>query len=266
MNRYAYALGAALLVVVVLLGGVYLTSAAGSTSVLGVALSAPAQQVTPTPYTQPWQGHDDGMGRGGMMGGGMGGTMGGMMGGPYAASAKPIAMADAVRIADRMLQNAGDPHLTFDEIEGYANNFYVPVRERSTGSYAYAWVIDRYGGTVTPEMGPNMMWNAKYGMMGGGDGGHGHMMGPHGQANGQATPTANTPVTADQARAAAQQFLDGYLPGTRAGDAADFYGFRTFDVNREGRQIGMISVNGYTGAVWYHAWHGDFLEEWERTP
>jgi hypothetical protein len=23
--------------------------------------------------------------------------------------------------------------------------------------------------------------------------------------------------------------------------------------------IGMVSVNGYTGALWYHWWHGRFL-------
>ncbi len=22
---------------------------------------------------------------------------------------------------------------------------------------------------------------------------------------------------------------------------------------------GMLSVNGYTGQVWYHAWHGGFI-------
>lgn len=23
----------------------------------------------------------------------------------------------------------------------------------------------------------------------------------------------------------------------------------------------MLSVNGYTGAVWYHNWHGQFIQE-----
>ncbi len=78
------------------------------------------------------------------------------------------------------------------------------------------------------------------------------------------TPTVDTPIGADQAKTLAQQFLDGFLPGTKVGDTDAFYGFRTIDVDRDGQQVGMISVNGYTGAVWYHTWHGEFIGRWER--
>jgi hypothetical protein len=41
------------------------------------------------------------------------------------------------------------------------------------------------------------------------------------------------------------------------------YGYFTFDVLRDGRPVGMLSVNAYTGQVWYHGWHGAFVREKE---
>ncbi|MCS7235705.1 MAG: hypothetical protein RMM30_06995 [Armatimonadota bacterium] len=35
------------------------------------------------------------------------------------------------------------------------------------------------------------------------------------------------------------------------------------DVEREGKVFGMLSVNAYTGQVWYHTWHGAFVGEKE---
>ena len=26
------------------------------------------------------------------------------------------------------------------------------------------------------------------------------------------------------------------------------------------KETGMLSVNGYTGQVWYHTWHGPFVQ------
>jgi hypothetical protein len=36
-------------------------------------------------------------------------------------------------------------------------------------------------------------------------------------------------------------------------------GYYTLDVNRDDQPVGMLSVNGYTGAVWPHTWHGKLL-------
>ena len=48
-----------------------------------------------------------------------------------------------------------------------------------------------------------------------------------------------------------------------AGDADSFYGYYHFDVIRGGRQVGMLSVNAGSGQVWYHTWHGEFIEKRE---
>jgi len=42
-------------------------------------------------------------------------------------------------------------------------------------------------------------------------------------------------------------------------EADRFYGYYTLHVLKDGQIYGMLSVNGYTGQVWYHSWHGPFL-------
>jgi hypothetical protein len=82
----------------------------------------------------------------------------------------------------------------------------------------------------------------------------------HGRFWFNTSPTQNS-VTPAQARQNAQQYLDAYLPGTKVAEDADaFYGYYTIHVLRDGKEIGMLSVNGYTGAVWYHTWHGTFVQ------
>ena len=103
-------------------------------------------------------------------------------------------------------------------------------------------------GLVMPEPGPNIMWNTKYGVMGG-------MMGVYRQS-----PTSNMTVTPGQAKAIAQQYLDTNFSGTSAGDVDTFYGYYNVDVLSNGNTFGMLSVNGYNGQVWYHSWHGTYVQ------
>ena len=42
-----------------------------------------------------------------------------------------------------------------------------------------------------------------------------------------------------------------------------FPGYYTLDTTRNGKTVGMLSVNARTGAVWHHGWHGRFLGEQE---
>jgi hypothetical protein len=211
---------------------------------------------------------------GGMMGGMMGGyqygysaqpNLGtqsggrGCMGSRYAAPASPtnaasspITINTAVTIAKNYAASLNNPDLAVDEVEEYTQNFYVLYYEKSTGNGAFEMLIDKYTGSIYPEMGPNMMWNTKYGMMSGG------MMGWQ-----QGTPTTAMPVTIDQAKANAQQFLNANYPGTTVGDGDTFYGYYHFDVLSSGNTYGMLSVNGYTGQVWYHTWHGTFIQQVE---
>jgi hypothetical protein len=220
------------------------------------------------------------LGQGGMPSEGMGGMMGGMgmMGGPFSPSARPITMDRAIRILRAWPAAHNLDGLVLDEVEAYTQNFYGQFTERATGRGAIQVLVDRYSGRAMPEMGPNMMWNTKYGrammqdMMGGMGmmGGGGMMMGGQGMMGGgmmQGTPATPQPgaapaagqISEAQARRDANQFLGGYLPGATVGDGDTFYGYYHFDVMGGGRQVGMLSVNATTGQVWYHTWHGEFL-------
>ncbi|OGO04716.1 MAG: hypothetical protein A2Y91_04315 [Chloroflexi bacterium RBG_13_54_8] len=185
----------------------------------------------------------------GMMGSGMGP---GMMGGGWGnynpnPNAKPITIDEAADAVQGYI-NAYGGKLVLTEVMDFAWNYYAEVEERDTGIHAMELLIDKYTGRVSPEMGPNMMWNTKYSPMGG-------MMGNYGGG----TPTANMPVSADQAKILAQQYLDTNLPGLTVAEADTFYGYYTLHTLQNGQVDGMLGVNGYTGAVWYHTWHGSFL-------
>jgi hypothetical protein len=129
----------------------------------------------------------------------------------------------------------------------FSQNFYVQVKEKDSGLKAFELLVDPYTGSVQPEPGPNMMWNTKYGHMA-------QWSGVSGQ------PVTEMTVTPAQAREFAQNFLDTRLPGVTVADEAEtFPGYYTIHTLRDGQIQGMLSVNGYTGQVWYHQWHGDFL-------
>ncbi len=196
------------------------------------------QAITPTvPY---------GYGRGGMMGGF--GMMGGL-GYGYAPNAKLITLDQAITTAQSYVASFNNADLKLVEVEEYAWNFYGVVQEKSTGSNAFQIIVDKYSGAPYPEIGPNMMWNTKYSPMA-------FMMGGwFNQASSKMT------ITLEQARANAAQYLKTNLPSTTIEDTGGdtFYGYYNFDVLQNGKTYGMLSVNGYTGAVWYHTWHGDFV-------
>jgi hypothetical protein len=182
---------------------------------------------------------------------GMGGCRGrtGYAGITAPTTGTPITIDTAVGIAQNYVASLSNKDLAIDEVEEYTQNFYVLVKEKSTGLGAFEMLIDKYTGAIAPEMGPNMMWNTKYGMMSGG------MMGWT-----AGTTTGPMTVTVDQAKAYAQQFLTANYPGTTVGGIDTFYGYYHVDVLSAGNTYGMLSVNGYTGQVWYHTWHGAFIQ------
>jgi hypothetical protein len=160
-----------------------------------------------------------------------------------------ITLDQAAESARQYLAAYGDQDLALTEVMEFSDNFYAEVKEQSTGVHAFELLIDRYTGAVYPEPGPNMMWNTRYGHMGG-------MMGGGGRR--QAGPM---PVNPELAREIAQGWLDKFLPGMSAAQQADtFYGYYTIHIMKDGQVYGMLSVNGYTGDVWYHTWHGDFIQ------
>lgn len=193
---------------------------------------------------------------GGMMGRVFNGFSGMMRGfgynAPYTYNGATLNITTASTIAQNYVTSTGNPDLKVKQIEEYQANYYVQVNEKSTGNGAFELLINKYTGSIYPEMGPNMMWNTKYGTMR-----SGILGGIYG------TPTATMPVTAAQATTDAQQYLTSNIPAATTGDVSTFYGYYTIEVLNGTTPYGMLSVNGYTGAVWFHTWHGAFVQELE---
>ncbi len=239
-------------------------------------------------------------GNGGMMGGngGMMGMMnmmgnysgnnsraygpGGMMGeyGYNNTNLTPLTVDQAKAAAEKYLANLDNSDLEITEVMIFDNNAYVVVKEASTGNGAFELLVDSGSELAYPEHGPNMMWNLKYGglnhqymmgnngdMMGmmGGNGGMMTMMGGSGwDSTIPADVSAEMTVTPEQAIEYAQKYIDTNISGaTAATDVIKFYGYYTLDFEKDGKVAGMLSVNGYSGQVFLHAWHGTFIEESE---
>ncbi len=153
----------------------------------------------------------------------------GMMGGfGYSdTSSTPLTVDQAYQAAGAYLAKLNIPDLKVAEVMVFDNSAYVRVVEQSTGIGAFELLVDPATLTVTPEHGPNMMWNLKYSafnhqymmggrnrMMGGGNGMMGGGNGTTGLPSLNTTPpavSAEMSVTAAQALQSAQQYLElGY--------------------------------------------------------
>jgi hypothetical protein len=197
------------------------------------------------------------------------GMMGGLYQQPQNQSSSPISLDQAKTIAQQYLSSTQNPNLAVKEIMEFQYNFYIIYYEKDTGIGAFEMLIwkqvpspgmmgggmgmggQMMVGVIAPEPGPNMMWNTKYSVMGQG------MIGNRNQ------PTTTMTITKDKALQAAQTYLDTNLNGAKVEDATQFYGYYTIDYTVNGKIAGMLSVNGYTGQVWYHSWHGAFVQEIE---
>lgn len=210
----------------------------------------------------------------GMMGnffssdGGFTGMMGGGMmvnpNSPFYTAPQPLTLDEATTTLEAYLAALDDTNLASEDIMIFDNHAYAQIVERDSGTGVMEVLIDPTTKAVYPEMGPNMMWNQKYGMMSG-FGRYGMMSMMGGLNNGMMGKTdspAELTVTPAQAVETAQSYLDTNFSdkGLTVDDQADpFYGYYTLHVNQEGETVGMLSVNGFTGAVWPHTWHGQLL-------
>ncbi len=174
---------------------------------------------------------------------GSGPARGALMGGTDAEIDGVLSPERARALGQSYLARYGND-LEIDEVMEFRKGFYLRTGERDTGRYALELLVLRRG-RVIPEPGPNMMWNLRYGGMG---------------ISCYRSTGEEMPVSPEEALTIAQEYLDQTMSGaTVAPKAAAFYGYYTIHVLRDGRIVGMLSVNGYSGRVWYHSWHGEFV-------
>lgn len=180
-----------------------------------------------------------------------------------APATQPLTEEQARQAADDYLQSLGLSNLSIAEVMIFDNHAYVAVKETDSGMGAFELLVDPVSKVAYPEPGPNMMWNLKYGAIN-----HSRMMGGRGPrmmwwAQGTPSPadvSAEMPVSQEEAAKVAQEYLDKYVPGAKVEPSAlAFYGYYTFDYEKDGKIVGMLSVNGFDKAVFLHTWHGNFI-------
>ena len=68
-------------------------------------------------------------------------------------------------------------------------------------------------------------------------------------------------LSEEDAYEAAQLYLSRSDSGLEADQhVAAYYGYYTLHTLQDGQIVGiMLSVNGFTGEVWPHTWHGTYL-------
>ena len=144
-----------------------------------------------------------------------------------------------------------DEDLEVGEIMIFDNHAYAQIIESATGIGAMEVLMDPQTLEIYPERGPNMMWNLKYNSMHGGG-----MMGNASNWDG----IGEMSVSPEEAVELAQAYLDRSSSGLSADEHADlFYGYYTIHTLGDGEVVGMLSVDGDSGQVFPHTWHGDLL-------
>jgi hypothetical protein len=160
---------------------------------------------------------------------------------------KSYTFDEVKKASEKYLSDLGLKDIEIKEIMEFSNNFYIETVEGSTGIGAIELLLDKADGRIFPEFGPNMMWNLKYGM--------------HGDSN-LGKNKLNIKISEKDSISIANNYLTKISQNEVAkNEAQEFYGYYTLDtVNKDGIGVGMLSVNGFTGQVWYHKWHGTFIE------
>jgi hypothetical protein len=188
-------------------------------------------------------------------------------GGPAAANVEPLTVESTTQAVQTFLDALGKDNLALGEIMVFDNHAYAVIEDTTTGQGAFEVLVDPVRQVVHLEFGPSMMWNTTYGMHGtdpinprGMMGGR-SMMGGLGNVGPVTVPDTASALTEAEAREKAVAYLEQAYPGqTLSATAEAFPGYFTFDVETDGAPVGMLSVNISTGQVWYHTWHGAFVE------
>ena len=136
-----------------------------------------------------------------------------------------------------------------DEIIKFRNGWEIEVLD-AQGAVVFEFIVDPSNGNVFPEMGPNMMWNTRFGMGGQGMIGGG-MMGQWGRVR------AGTPfsISEEQARDIVQDYIEKNNLNADIEEVEIHPGYWEMHLVPDGLLLWQIDVNGYTGAVWLETWH-----------
>lgn len=143
---------------------------------------------------------------------------------------------------------SGVKGIKLEEMIEFDDSFEAEYKESKTGIGAFEIIIDKSSGTVLPEMGPNMMWNTKYGMTNRFRG-----FGLRGKTNNKLS------ISIDQAKSIASNYVKSNGIDMSVGQPEVWYGYYEFHLLKGNKPGAQIDVNGLNGDVWYEDWHGPIL-------
>ena len=172
----------------------------------------------------------------------------GMMGGGYDAKSLGVDLtngevttADQVVAITKAYTQKTNQDVIVGELHEFANGFEVELKEGATGAKAYEVLVYKKGGQIITEMGPNIMWNTKYGPMNWGN-------------------TGAVTVSEEQAAKSAQEFVTKMGQGYSIGKPELVPGYYEFMIQKDGKNYAELDVNGYTGQVWLENWQGTIIK------
>lgn len=144
------------------------------------------------------------------------------------------------------------------------SEYYFSILEEESDMGAMELLVNPYSGTVYPEYGPNMMWNLKYGMHsnGGSMSGRGMMGFNHFNYDNESfDETTAKEISPEKAYDYGVKYLENNKDDLTLDNVYhEFYGYYTYHVMQNNETMGMLSVHGFTGQVWYHDWHGQLID------
>jgi len=135
------------------------------------------------------------------------------------------------------------------------SDYYYSIKDSESGKGVLELQINPLTGVIYPEFGPNMMWNTNFNIS------------DMNSRNGMNNLTFrddfknNDIISLEESIILARKYfenLDMIYDVDQEG--LEFSGYYTLYVKDNNKTIGLLSVNYYTGDIWYHAWHGDVKE------
>lgn len=158
---------------------------------------------------------------------------------------------ELIAAVQRYLDRQNNPDLVLARLREFRWAYLAEVVESSTGRNAFGMMVGKSSAQISPEAGPNLFWNTKFGSMiaeiGGGYGMLGRLL--------PEDPMSEMSLTKLEAERIAKNSLIELGTSLELSDeTAVFYGFYEFYVLQDGVLIGELDVNGFSGQVWYQAW------------
>ena len=170
---------------------------------------------------------------------GVGGMIPGMMGNTitygYLTTLSPIETPQEARTTVQGFIDLAYSNLTISELWEYGTVYKAELSDTS-GAKAFDLIVDKFTGTVSPEMGMSMMLNASYGN----------------SLYRTSSFGTNLILTSQQAADLAQTFVNKNALGYTLEAPEVYPGYYKFHTRTNAGYGLDIMVNGYNGAIWMH--------------